>query len=203
MTTLIPAIDRNLELVGDRVSLRPLGRQGDIADLHEAARESINEVGPWLAWCHSEYALEDTATYIEFCRQSWGDGREYSFAILDGGTKRFLGGIGINLIDWANRRANLGYWVRTSATGRGYASDAARALARWGLEQLGLTRIEIVAAIGNIASQRVAAKAGATPEGVLRSRIVIDGIPHDAAQFSFVPADFIASVRPQPANSEG
>src|SRR5688500_17960506 len=116
MNNLIPTIDRNLELVGDRVLLRPLGNERDIAALHEAARESINEVGPWLAWCHSEYALEETVTYIDSCRQCWTDGREYNFAVLDHGTERFLGGIGINLIDWANRRANLGYWVRTSAT---------------------------------------------------------------------------------------
>jgi ribosomal-protein-serine acetyltransferase len=203
MPALFPTVDSNIELDGGLILLRPIGGETDAASLHEAARESIAEVGPWLAWCHAEYSLDETVTYLDFCRQAWSDGREYNFAIFDRETERFLGGVGINLIDWVHRRGNLGYWVRTSAIRRGHASDAARILAKWGLKQLGLTRIEIVAAIENIASQRVAAKAGAAPEGVLRSRIILEGVPHDAAMFSFVLTDLVGSTGQQSADREG
>jgi RimJ/RimL family protein N-acetyltransferase len=96
----------------------------------------------------------------------------------------------MNFIDWPHRRANLGYWLRTSATGRGYASDAARSLAHWGLAALGFQRIEIVAAIDNVASQRTAARAGATREGVLRNRCLVNSAPRDAVMYSFVLGDF-------------
>jgi RimJ/RimL family protein N-acetyltransferase len=66
---------------------------------------------------------------------------------------------------------------------------ATRLAARFGFEQLGLQRIEIVAAVGNVPSQRVAEKAGATREGVSRKRLLIHGESLDAVLFSLVPED--------------
>ena len=84
---------------------------------------------------------------------------------------------------------NLGYWVRTSATRNGIASKAARLVAQFGFEELGLHRIEIIAAIPNIASQRVAEKIGAVREAVLRKRLLIRDQSQDAVLFSLVPED--------------
>jgi len=84
---------------------------------------------------------------------------------------------------------NLGYWVRTTAAGRGIATQAARLMARFAFEQVGLHRVEIVAAIPNIASQRVAEKTGAVREGVLRNRLLIRGVSQDAMLFSLIPSD--------------
>ena len=49
---------------------------------------------------------------------------------------------------------------------------ALQALSRWAIEELGLGRVELVTDPDNIASQRVAEKAGFTREGVLRSILV-------------------------------
>lgn len=84
---------------------------------------------------------------------------------------------------------NLGYWVRTSRTRSGVASAATRLIARFGFLSLGLQRLEIVVAVGNQASERVAEKAGATREGVLRKRLLIHGQPHDAVLYSLVAED--------------
>jgi RimJ/RimL family protein N-acetyltransferase len=61
--------------------------------------------------------------------------------------------------------------------------------ARFGFEQLGLQRIEIVAAVANVPSQRVAEKAGARREGILRNRLLIRGESLPAVLFSLVPED--------------
>jgi RimJ/RimL family protein N-acetyltransferase len=100
-----------------------------------------------------------------------------------------LGGVGLNFINRVHQFANLGYWTRTSASGKGIASQAARLVALFGLEQLGLQRIEIVAALPNLASQRVAEKIGAVREGVLRKRLRIRGEAEDAILFSLVRED--------------
>jgi len=88
-----------------------------------------------------------------------------------------------------HQMANLGYWVRTSAAGRGVATRAARLVARFGFAQLDLHRIEILAAVDNIGSQKVAEKAGAVREGVLRKRLLINGESQDAVIFSLLPED--------------
>ena len=98
--------------------------------------------------------------------------------------QRFLGGVGLNFINRVHQVGNLGYWVRSSETGKGVASRAARLAAQFGFAQLGLHRIEILAAIPNLASQRVAERAGAVREGVLRKRLLIRGVPHDAVLFT-------------------
>jgi RimJ/RimL family protein N-acetyltransferase len=62
-------------------------------------------------------------------------------------------------------------------------------LARFGFEDLGLQRIEITAAVGNVASQRVAEKIGAVREGLLRNRFLLQGRSHDAYLYSLIPED--------------
>jgi ribosomal-protein-serine acetyltransferase len=92
----------------------------------------------------------------------------------------------VNHIDKANRMANLGYWVRTSATGCGVAPSAARLLADWAFRETDLVRLEIVCAVGNVRSQRVAERVGAVREGVLRQRLAIPGGHSDAVMYSLV-----------------
>jgi RimJ/RimL family protein N-acetyltransferase len=63
--------------------------------------------------------------------------------------------------------AHVGYWVRTGQTGQGIATAAVRLIARFGFEDLGLQRLELLVAVENLASRRVAEKAGARFEGIL------------------------------------
>jgi RimJ/RimL family protein N-acetyltransferase len=80
--------------------------------------------------------------------------------------------------------ANLGYWVRTSQVGRGVATQAVQLLARWAFSHTDLVRLEIVVAAGNETSQRVAEKAGAAREGLLRKRLQPHRRWHDALLYS-------------------
>jgi ribosomal-protein-serine acetyltransferase len=177
-----------VELIEGPILIRTL-RQEDVSPLYEAARESIAEVSPWLPWCHENYSIEETREFIASRELASQSGEWYSFGIFEKDGGRFLGGVGINFINRVHQMANLGYWVRTSAAGRGIATKATRAVARFAFEQIGLNRIEIVAAVGNIPSQRVAEKAGAVREGVLRKRLLIRGESQDAVMFSLVKED--------------
>ena len=165
-------------------------RDGDAPRLFEAVRESIPEVSRWLGWCHENYSIEESRDFVQ-SRGIKSQGDEwYSFAVFDQDKpERFLGGVGLNFINRVHQFGNLGYWVRTSAAGKGIASRASRLVARFGFEELGLHRIEILAAVPNIASQRVAEKIGAVREAVLRKRLLIGGEPQDAVMFSLVRED--------------
>jgi ribosomal-protein-serine acetyltransferase len=175
-------------LVSGQVLLRPY-RADDAADLYTAARESITEVSPWMKWCHPDYAIEESRTWTAQCVERWREGTEYNFVIADPRDGSFLGGCGLNNINLPDNVANLGYWVRTSQTRQGIATTATRLLTRFGLEELRLNRIEIIAATDNQASQRVAEKAGAVREGILRNRLVVHENVYDMVIYSFVPHD--------------
>ena len=170
------------------ILIRPF-RAEDINAVFEAVRESINEVSPWLPWCHADYKLEETTEFIMSREEAWKNDTDYGFGIFDAKTGKFLGGVGLSQINRIHEMANLGYWVRTSCAGRGVASSAARLAARFALEELKLHRVEILAATGNHASQRVAEKAGAMREGVLRKRLFVKGQTQDAVIYSLVGED--------------
>jgi RimJ/RimL family protein N-acetyltransferase len=181
--------DHDVVLSNDALLLRAF-RVDDAEAICQAVLESKDELAPWISWYHDQYSISDTLEFLKGRAKARQDG-EYGFAITERATGRFLGATGINQIDDAARRANLGYWLRTSATGHGYATTATLLVARWAFATLELERIEIVAAVGNLRSQRVAGRAGATREGIARKRLRVHTTQHDAVIFSLVRADLL------------
>lgn len=169
------------------VALRPFA-VSDTERLHAAIMSSFDELRPWMPWCHPGYAPEETREWLKGQVEAFQAQKEFGFAVVDGADE-ILGSCGLNAIDPVNRRANLGYWIRTSATRRGVGTRAVRALADWAFGNTELFRLEIHVAVGNVPSQRVAEKAGATREGVLRSRLVLHGALVDAVLFSILRSD--------------
>jgi RimJ/RimL family protein N-acetyltransferase len=186
------------EIYGEKIVLRKYEIEF-IPLLFEAASESKGgDFSYWMPWCHENYAIEDSRDFIEKTVENWKNSEDvwreemqFGYAIFDAETGKFLGGTGLNKPDKIHRMFNLGYWVRTSEHNRGIASEATKLLAKAAFEDLPeLNRIEIVAAVENIASQKAAEKSGAFREGILRKRLIIGGRIHDAAMFSFVRNDF-------------
>jgi len=157
----------------------------DAEALWQAARESVAEVHPWLEWCHPGYSMAEAIEWAESRARLAAERGEFTFAIV-GEDGRFLGGCGVNQINAIHRFGNLGYWVRSSATGRGVASEAARQAADFAFRETDLTRLEIVCAVENRRSQRVAERIGALREGVLRNRLQLHGRAVDAVMYSLV-----------------
>jgi RimJ/RimL family protein N-acetyltransferase len=177
-----------MQLTDERLLLRP-PKLDDVDALYEAARESIAAASRWLPWCHADYRRDESVAWVKACRVSWDREESFPFFIFDRKTSRFLGGTGVNEIDRPRLRANLGYWVRTNDHGTGVATAAARLAAKFAFEVLHLQRLEIVAAIENIASQRVATKLGATLEGMQRNRLRVAQTQLDAYCYSLIPSD--------------
>ncbi len=178
------------EIEGEKIILRRY--KIDFAPLlYKAAFESRGgEFSRWMPWCHANYTLADSESFVEKCVKNREQDTEFNFAIFDKFDGVFLGGVGLNQFNKQHNFANLGYWIRTSHQNRGAASAATRMLAQAGFETLSINRIEILVAVENEPSQKAALKAGARREGVLRKRLLIGGRTHDAAVFSFVREDF-------------
>jgi RimJ/RimL family protein N-acetyltransferase len=151
----------------------------------EAALESIAEVQPWMPWCSSAFDEKAAESWINDQIRSRENKSAFEFALFsESGT--YLGGGGVNNIDDENNKANVGYWIRSSQIRKGYGTEALKALVEWARGKTELNRLEVVAAIGNLPSQRVAEKAGGLREGVAKARLLLHSKYHDAAIFSFV-----------------
>lgn len=178
-----------VQLVDNYLLLRPY-EINDVEKQLMVARESFQELSPYMPWCDADYSIEDSKNWIEMCAKTWNKGIAYEFVITDSRDGSILGGCGLNHINSTDKVANLGYWVRSSRVKHGIATTSTLLLSQFGFGELKLNRIEILVAIENKASQRVATKAGAMQEGILRNRLLLHGKIHDAVIFSLIPADF-------------
>jgi RimJ/RimL family protein N-acetyltransferase len=172
-----------MEVRGEGVVLRSW-RVEDVPAVAAACQD--DEIARWLALVPQPYTEEHARFYVDECIQADQDRR--AFAIADASTGDVVGSIDMHI----NRlqTGHVGYWVAAQARGRGVASDALRALSRWAFESLGLGRVELVTDPENIASQRVAEKAGFQREAVLRSILLNrDGSRRDGVMFSLLPED--------------
>ena len=162
----------------------------DAASLLIAVKASLPDLAYWMPWCKESYALEDAEAWIHFTQAAWANQTEYPVGIFESRSGSVVGGTGINQINRSHRIGNIGYWVSSPHTGRGVARYSARQAALLGFDELGLTRLEIVALSHNLASQRVAESLGAQRECQARNRLYLQGQPHDAIVYSLVPEDF-------------
>lgn len=110
------------------------------------------------------------------------------FAIRENGV--LVGSIALRVI--AHNTGSVGYWCAPQARGRGIMTRALRRVCRYALDDIAVDRIEMTADRDNIASHRVAEKAGFQREGVMRSKFAHpDGYRIDAMMFSLLPGELI------------
>ncbi|HAR31267.1 MAG TPA: GNAT family N-acetyltransferase [Gammaproteobacteria bacterium] len=153
-------------------------------------RESLAQLSPWMPWATPEYGEPEAAAFIA----STATGRTHEFAIEVEG--ELAGACGLNTIDHSTRRANLGYWIATPRSGRGYVSRSVRALVDWTFAETDFERLEIVVGVGNEPSQRVAERVGAIREGVLERRVWVRSLP--GVEPTLESAILYSLVRPRP-----
>jgi ribosomal-protein-serine acetyltransferase len=173
-------------LVDGGTSLRGW-RDADLPTLAESGRDP--DVTRWMG-LPGNYREPDARAYLMSRYDGVHAGIRAPFAIVatDGG--ELLGSIALAHFDWEDLRGEVGYWLSAAARGQGHATRAVRLICAWGLETLGLGRIELQAAVDNPASQRVAERAGFTREAVLRSRwATFGGERHDMVCFGLLASE--------------
>jgi RimJ/RimL family protein N-acetyltransferase len=164
MPHLIPT-----SIVEDDVTLCPWSDVDLDAIVH---RINDPEIGTYLDLVPQPYTPADAREWLAITAEWWEAGTSATFAIHVDSIEGAVGGIGVRfLVDIDEGCAEVGYWVGAEARGRGVATKATRAVARWAFAAVpGLARLQLRADVQNIASNRVAEKAGFTREGVLRSQ---------------------------------
>jgi RimJ/RimL family protein N-acetyltransferase len=178
---VLPAEPPVLEGAGLR--LRPY-RADDLPTLVAAIDE---ETVRWLTHVPWPYADEEGRWFFDFAAGSWLSHQAH-FAVADAGSDALLGGLNVD-IDLPHAIGEVGYRVNPGARGRGVATRAVGLVADWAFGPLGLARLDLGADTRNLASLRVAAKAGFRREGTLHG-LVRRGAERSAdAIFSLLPSD--------------
>jgi RimJ/RimL family protein N-acetyltransferase len=127
----------------------------------------------------SPYTREAAESWLEIATEP---SPPLHFAVYVSG--RFAGGVGATLLDADSVGvAEIGWWINPEYWGRGIATAAVRALIDEMFESRGLERLWAPVMEPNVASARVAEKAGMILEGIAPSHYVKDGVRRDALNF--------------------
>ncbi len=146
-----------------RLKLRPYS-DADIAALLPLI--GAREVAATTLRIPHPYTEQDAKDFIAHTRS----GPEIRLAITLRAEGCLIGGVGLRPTD-AHRHAELGYWLGLLHWGKGFATEAAREMLRYGFENVGFHRIFASHFKGNIASGRVLKKLGMRYEGCQREHI--------------------------------
>lgn len=154
-------------LVADGTALRAW-RNSDIDAIVRACEDP--EVVRWTR-VPEQYSEVDAQAYLLERDVSLRAGATAPFAIVSrDDLDRLLGSVSILRLDWEHLRGEVGYWLAPEARGQGHATRAVLLACHWAFDTLGLERIDLLAAVENLPSQRVAERAGFTREALLRSQ---------------------------------
>jgi RimJ/RimL family protein N-acetyltransferase len=182
-------IDLPPELRGPRVLLRPY-RADDAEKLFAAIDESRDHLRPWVTWVDNNRTVDDVRDYCIRSQASWLLRTDLSLGIFDAVSGRHLGGIGLLDPDWELRAFEIGYWLRVTALGHGYATESTQLLADFALSGLQARRVMLRCDARNDASRRVAERAGFLLEGRLRNVCIApDGMVSDDLVYAVEPKD--------------
>jgi RimJ/RimL family protein N-acetyltransferase len=147
------------EIRTERLVLRPL-RESDVDDLWPHVSDP--EVSRKLTWsAHKERA--ETLEVVRGLIRAREIGTDLVWGIEHEG--KVCGFVGLHGIKWTIRawrvdRAELAYWIGAPLWGKGYMTEAARAVTRWGFDVAQLHKITIGCVEDNLASKRIIEKLG-------------------------------------------
>jgi ribosomal-protein-alanine N-acetyltransferase len=155
------------ELRTERLLLRSIEREDASAIARLAA---AREVAATTLSIPHPYTENDAAAFLAKASDDFAAGRAVHFAISITPGRELAGTVGLYIKE-PHRHAELGYWLGVPFWGRGYATEAARAVVAFGFQSLRLRRIFAHYFAGNTGSQRVLEKIGMRHEGRFRQHI--------------------------------
>jgi ribosomal-protein-serine acetyltransferase len=124
-----------------------------------------------MPWASPTPKVQDTEIWCRQAEAKFLRREQLHFSIYnkDNPAAHCLGNCGLHHIDWNVPLAEVGYWIRTSATGKGYAREAVAALSALAFETMKVARLQLRCDMRNRASATVAEHCGFLLEGVMRS----------------------------------
>jgi RimJ/RimL family protein N-acetyltransferase len=172
------------QLVTPEFVLRPWN-PSDADAVFEACSDPVTQ--RFITVMPRPYTRQHAATFLERSAANLDEGR-IGLAIADSDDDNAIGSITLHALQPVHWY--VGYWMIPRSRNTGVTTSAVSALSRWAFADFpALFRLSLHAMPANIASQRVAEKAGFTREGVLRAWDYASGAPEGVVMFSLLRSD--------------
>ena len=181
---LVPFMDVNLQT--ERLVLRAL-RPDDAPTIAQLAGH--REIADTTLSIPHPYSVEKAQEWIATHAGPQNTTKQLVFGITTRADGQLIGTVGLREIDIEHCHAEMGFWIGVGCWGNGYATEAAKAVIRYGFAELKLNRIYAHHMVRNPASGRVLEKIGMKREGLLRQRVRKWGVFEDVVLMAILRAD--------------
>ncbi len=148
---------------------------GDGKGVYDAMKASLNELKPWMPWAHREQSVEDVEANMRDAHAKFLTREDLRLHLFDKETGQFIGSSGLHRINWDVPKFEIGYWIDTRFSGKGYITEAVKDITEFAFVNLNARRVEIRCDSKNTKSSAIPEKLGFILEGILKH----DGISAD------------------------
>jgi len=159
------------EFFTERLLIR-LPLPGDGKAVYEAIQASKDELKPWLEFAQYDQTVEQTEANVREAHVEFLKRTDMRLHIFHRETKAFVGCTGLHAIDWEVPKFEIGYWIDTRQTGKGYITEAVQGLTVFAFQTLHANRLEIRCDAKNKKSRAIPERLNFSLEGILHKDAV-------------------------------
>ncbi|OIK08654.1 GNAT family protein [Bacillus sp. MUM 13] len=152
-----------------RLILRAPRQMGDGSVVNKAIRASFPELKAWLPFAQTIPEVEETEINLRIAHVKFLQREAFRFLLFEKENKDFVGIASLQDIDWDIPSCQIGYWMNTAFTGKGYMTEAVQELTNLALNTISFRRAEIRCESENSKSRAIPEKLGFSLEGILRN----------------------------------
>jgi RimJ/RimL family protein N-acetyltransferase len=170
-------IDFTEEIYTERLFIRkPM--PGDGKMVYKAMQASLHELKPWMPWANREQTEEEVEANMRDAHAKFLTREDLRLHIFNRESGQFIGGTGLHRMNWDVPKFEIGYWIDTRHSGKGYMTESTQAITEFAFSELNARRVEIRCDSKNSKSRAIPEKLGFSLEGILKN----DGISADGTE---------------------
>lgn len=177
--------------IDNEISLR-LIEPRHAEELYAVIDANRDAILPWMRWVNEVTEVSHAYAFIQKWLYQTAETGCVSLGIEL--NDELVGAVFHIRPDMTNKQVEIGYWLASSARGRGVVTRAVRALCDITFRDLGFNRVNVRVAPENAASLAVAERLGCVREGVSRQAWLADGKYWDAVEFGLLAEDWDATL---------
>ena len=168
-------LDFPSEFHTERLLIR-MPKPGDGKAVYEAIHASMKELKPWMVFAQNEQTEEEVEMSIRKSHIQFLQREDLRLLVFIKETGEFVASSGLHRIDWEIPRFEIGYWIDSRFSGKGYMTEAVQGIITFAFSELRANRIEIRCDSRNVKSSAIPEKLGFQLEGILESNsVAVDG----------------------------
>lgn len=142
------------EFYTERLFIR-LPLPGDGVALHQAIQTSQKDLKKWLPFAQKEQTLEETEINVREAHAEFLRRTDLRLHIFHRETREFIGSTGLHRIDWEVPKFEIGYWIASAYSGKGYMTEAVKGVTGFAFQELKANRVEIRCDVKNTKSRAI------------------------------------------------